>query len=65
MWKIQDLDIVVFILIADSSLNTLNATGRYIVSGIKNCPSSRIVQGKAYDSEKNKNVPGPGAYNMK
>lgn len=49
----------------DNSLNTLNATGKYIVSGVKNCPGSKIVQGKVYDFEKNKQVPGPGAYGEK
>ena len=63
--KIQVQATVFHPFIKDSSLSTLNATGKYIVSGVKNCPSSRIVQGKVYDTEKYKKVPGPGSYNLK
>ena len=44
----------------------MNETGKYIVSGVKNCPGSKIVQGKIYDSDKYlKQVPGPGTYQAK
>ena len=46
-----------------SSLNTLNATGRYIVSTVVNTPGTRIKRGKMYDPSKSRVVPGPGAYN--
>ena len=47
-------------------MNTLNETGKYIVSGVKNCPGSKIVQGKIYDTDKYlKQVPGPGTYQSK
>ncbi len=46
-----------------SSLNTLNATGKYIVSTVVNTPGTKIKRGKMYDPSKSRVVPGPGAYN--
>lgn len=46
-----------------SQLNTLNATGRYVVSTVINTPGAKIRCGKQYDPEKSRIIPGPGAYN--
>ena len=46
-----------------SQLNTLNATGRYIVSTVINAPGTKIKSSKQYDPSKSRVVPGPGAYN--
>ena len=46
-----------------SSISTLNATGKYIVSTVVNTPGTRITTGKMYDPTKSWLVPGPGAYN--
>lgn len=46
-----------------ASLNTLNATGKYIVSTVINTPGTRIKSSNLYDPSKSKLVPGPGAYN--
>lgn len=47
------------------SLETLNQTGRYIVSNIQGCPGYKIKDYKPYDQNKNTIVPGPGHYNSK
>lgn len=45
-----------------SELNTLNATGRYIMSTVINTPGTKIKNWKQFDPSKSKIVPGPGSY---
>lgn len=45
-----------------SQLNTLNNTGKYILSTVINTPGLKIKSSKQYEPSKLKIVPGPGTY---
>jgi hypothetical protein len=48
-----------------NSESYLNKSGRCLLSNIPNCAGIKMVNGKDYDFQKNKIVPGPGTYQNK